>query len=76
MGTGGKGGSDGYSSGLRGAVLVEVGTSPSPEGWPAPAPRDSELDLPLNTLFLPPPPEGWPALGQRDSELDLPLEIE
>ena len=22
-------------------------TSPSPEGWPAPAPRDSELGLPL-----------------------------
>ena len=23
------------------------GTSPPPEGWPAPAPRDSELGLPL-----------------------------
>ena len=29
------------------AVLVGGGTSPPPEGWPAPAPRDSELGLPL-----------------------------
>ena len=37
----------GYSPGLSGAVLVGGGTSPLPEGWPAPAPRDSELGLPL-----------------------------
>jgi hypothetical protein len=28
------------------------GTSPSPEGWPAPAPRDSELGLPLQIKLL------------------------
>ena len=29
------------------AVDLSSGTSPPPEGWPAPAPRDSELGLPL-----------------------------
>ena len=28
-------------------LLRRGGTSPPPEGWPAPAPRDSELGLPL-----------------------------
>ena len=33
----------GYSSRLCGTVLVVRGVSPIPGGWPASAPRDSEL---------------------------------
>ena len=44
-----------YTGPCRSPVLAIVekfsggagGTSPSPEGWPAPAPRDSELGVPL-----------------------------
>ena len=28
-------------------ILVGMEISPDPEGWPASAPRDSELDLPF-----------------------------